>query len=93
MGFRRLVIASTFILLVSSLAIAYDIQPSRESPSTIVVPDDYSTIQAAINAANPGDLITVRNGIYPEGIIVNKTVSLSGENKEKGLSQNISSLP
>lgn len=82
MEFRRLIIVSTFILLVSSLTVAYDIQPSREAPSTIIVPDDYSTIQAAINAANPGDTIAVRNGTYAEGIVVNKTVSLLGESKE-----------
>jgi hypothetical protein len=29
--------------------------------ATIVVPDDYSTIQAAINAANDGDTIFVRS--------------------------------
>ena len=32
--------------------------------ATIAVPDDYSTIQAAINAANYGDTVSVRAGTY-----------------------------
>jgi len=48
--------------------------------STIIVPDDYSTIQEAINAANPGDTIFVKSGLYYEHIVVNKTVQLVGEN-------------
>lgn len=48
----------------------------------IVVPDQYSTIQAAINHANDGDTISVRAGVYYEHVVVNKTVALVGENKE-----------
>jgi nitrous oxidase accessory protein len=47
--------------------------------STIVVPDDYSTIQEAINNAVDGDTIFVRAGTYYEHVVVNKTVSLVGE--------------
>jgi len=38
----------------------------------IYVPDDYSTIQEAVNAANPGDTIIVRDGTYSENVDVNK---------------------
>jgi len=44
-------------------------------------PGNYSTIQRAINAANPGDTVFVYNGTYYENIIVNKTINLLGENK------------
>ena len=40
--------------------------------STIYVPDDYSTIQAAVNAASPGDTIIMRDGTYTENVDVNK---------------------
>jgi len=44
-------------------------------------PADFSLIQEAINAASPGDAIYVKEGIYYENVIVNKAVSLIGENK------------
>jgi len=46
-------------------------------------PADFHTIQEAINAANPGDTIYVRNGTYYENVVVNKTLSLLGENRER----------
>jgi parallel beta-helix repeat protein len=36
--------------------------------ATIVVPDDYSTIQAAVTAASGGDVILVKNGTYTENV-------------------------
>jgi peptide/nickel transport system substrate-binding protein len=46
----------------------------------ITVPDDYATIQEAINAASPGDTVHVRAGLYsPPFVTVNKTISLVGE--------------
>ncbi len=45
----------------------------------IIVPDDYPTIQEAINHANLGDIIYVKAGTYPENILVYKAVSLIGE--------------
>jgi len=50
--------------------------------ATITVPDDYPTIQEAINYANDGDTVFVRNGTYYENVVVNKTVSLIGESKD-----------
>jgi parallel beta-helix repeat protein len=50
-------------------------------PETLKVPDDYATIQGAINSAYDGDTIFVRNGTYYENVVVNKTVSLIGEDK------------
>lgn len=43
--------------------------------------EDYETIQQAINAASVGDVIYVGNGLYNENVVVNKTLSLIGENK------------
>jgi len=42
---------------------------------------DFTSIQEAINAASDGDTIYVYNGTYYENVVVNKTVSLVGENK------------
>jgi len=58
---------------MSALALAYKVQPVKTQSTTTIVPDDYPTIQAAINAASPGDTIHVRNGTYNEDVIVNRT--------------------
>jgi len=55
----------------------------KAEPKTIVVPDDYSTIQEAIDNAAEGDTVFVKNGIYPVDenttIVISKTLSLIGE--------------
>jgi parallel beta-helix repeat protein len=50
------------------------------SAEVIYVPDDYLTIQAAVDAAGFGDTIIVRDGTYTENIKVNKGVTIKSEN-------------
>src|SRR5262249_2414897 len=45
----------------------------------LVVPRDYPTIQAAVDAAAPGATITVRRGTYTEQIVLAKDGILPGE--------------
>ena len=47
----------------------------------IKVPEDYPTIQGAVDAANMGDTILVAPGIYKENVVIKKTVSIAGKNK------------
>jgi parallel beta-helix repeat protein len=55
----------------------------RISPNAcIIVRDDYSTIQGAINAADANGTVYVRKGTYYENVVVNKTIMLIGESKE-----------
>jgi len=69
------------LLMLSMLTLAFNVQPVKTEPTTIVVPDDYPTIQEAINNANEGDTIYVKAGTYYENVDVNKTVSIIGEDK------------
>src|SRR5258708_6649176 len=50
------------------------------SGTALKVPDDYATIQAAIDAAQAGDIIQVRSGVYNESLTINKPVTLVAEN-------------
>jgi len=44
----------------------------------IRVPEDYSTIEEAVEAATPGDTITIAPGIYNESLVINKTLRIFG---------------
>jgi parallel beta-helix repeat protein len=70
------------VILIGILASGLNIQLIRAAPATIVVPDDYSTIQEAINNAVDGDIISVKARTYYEHVVVNKTVSLVGEDAD-----------
>ena len=61
---------------------AYFIVAENQPPtvSFTYVPDDYPTIQAAVNAASAGDTIIVRNGTYNENVKVNKRLTIRSEN-------------
>ena len=65
-------------MLILSLSIILIITLNVNA-KVISVPDDYSTIQDAINAAKDGDTIYVK-GIYREGVVINKPIKLVGIN-------------
>jgi len=47
--------------------------------ATLQVPQDYPTIQAAIDAALPGDEIVISPGTYEGGLFIDKDLTLRGE--------------
>lgn len=67
------------LLLLGMMILAFHIQPVESEIGTIIVPDDYATIQEAVNNADEGYIIHVRNGTYYGDVVVNKTVSVVGE--------------
>jgi nitrous oxidase accessory protein NosD len=77
---------STALLLVlvflkASCSITF--LPVQAESRTIVVPDDYPTIQAAIGNAGVGDTVFVRKGTYEEQqLMINETITLTGDNPE-----------
>jgi len=80
---RRLFGLVVLLLLIGGLALASKICLVRTESATIIVPDDFLTIQEAINNAIAGDTVFVRAGTYYEHVVVNKTVSLVGEDKDR----------
>jgi len=56
------------------------VQPDEPEPRVIWVPDDFETIQGAINASVDGDTVRVGPGIYREGLrVISKSIWLESE--------------
>lgn len=75
-----LLIILILIVLVASILVYSSFRTDEPEPRTIFVPDDYSTIQEAINNAKEKDTIHVKEGTYNENITINKSLNLIGEN-------------
>ncbi len=72
-------ITALTLILASVIFVTFSMIPVEAKPDIIYVPSNYSTIQAAINAASPGDIINVSSGTYSGSIIVNKSLTLIGQ--------------
>ncbi len=58
----------------------YFLDPNITIDTNLVweVPGDFSTIQAAVNGAYPGDTISVASGTYTENVTISKSVVITG---------------
>jgi nitrous oxidase accessory protein len=65
-----------YVVLVGVMAVS-----AQENNTLIVAPDSpFSTIEAALEAAEPGATIEVHGGVYPAPLLIEKSVSLIGIN-------------
>ncbi len=78
---KRIVLVLLLVSLMASGIIT--LQNIKADSRTIIVPDDYPTIAAAIGNATDGDTILVRKGTYEgaanQTLVIDKTISLIGE--------------
>ncbi len=71
--------------LFLSFVVVFHIQPVSAATTWYVNDDggaDFVKIQDAINAAASGDIIYVYNGTYNEHLIANKTLTITGQNRQ-----------
>jgi nitrous oxidase accessory protein len=76
---------STFILILLLCCFwvpFLEIEVVKAEPETIVVPDDYATIQEAITNVNFGGSVFVKSGSYGGNLVIHKSLSLIGEDKD-----------
>ena len=66
-------------MVLSECAVASSASTLATSSATIIVPDNYPSITAAIGNASAGDTILVRTGTYFENPVIDKSLTLQGE--------------
>lgn len=80
-----LVISAIVVLFTTISGCLSEESPQSNATEDIVVIEDkgtYQSIQEAINDALDGDTILVGEGIYNESLLINKSVTLMGKNKD-----------
>lgn len=76
-------IAIIIVLMMEVVTITFIPVIAIQGPETLTVPDDYNRIQDAVNAANSGDTIVVKEGTYNEEYVaLDKPVYLFGANQK-----------
>ncbi len=73
------------IIIISLVVFTIEITPLVRATIIYVNVDggaDYTSIQDAINASNDGDTVYVYGGIYFEDIVISKSITILGENRD-----------
>ncbi len=74
--------ALLFIFLIIAVSYTISFLPAKATSKTIVVPDDYATIEDAVTNAVQGDTVFVKKGTYHETLKIEKSISLVGEDRD-----------
>ena len=65
----------------------------RPDRRTLVVPDEFKRIQAAIDAARAGDTVLVKEGRYREHVVFKSGLCLRGEGRERTVIEMVAGEP
>src|SRR5437867_1528587 len=74
-------IAGVVVALVAS-CLVLTASPAAAA-KTLLVPSQYPTIQAAVDAAEPGDKILIAPGVYHEQVTVEKKLTIEGSGSDE----------
>jgi len=78
---NKIKLSILFSLILFAFLVSFPrIEDVTADPKILVVPNEYSSIQEAIDNAVAGDTIYVQRGEYHENLVINKSLSLVGEN-------------
>ncbi|TET89262.1 MAG: hypothetical protein E3J35_10245 [Methanomassiliicoccales archaeon] len=76
----------SFFVVAGGFCAILSVLPENARAVTLFVggggPGNYTTIQGAVDDANPGDTVFVYNGTYNEFVRIRTPISLVGENKD-----------
>jgi parallel beta-helix repeat protein len=83
----RIVSLAVCVMFLTGFVNAYSVEICSNSEDSVIYVDDdggadYTKIQDAIDNASNGDTVFVFNGTYIEQVNVNKTINLTGEDKD-----------
>jgi parallel beta-helix repeat protein len=79
---RRLLAFASLAVIVLQLILmfSFNAQVAAAAPNkTIVVPNDYPTIAAAVSHASWGDTVVVKSGTYLENVNINKSITIAAQ--------------
>ncbi len=69
-------------LVVSCMIMFQPAKADAHENIVIIVPDDFPTINQAIQNAIDGDTVLVRQGMYNETLVIDKAITLRGEDTD-----------
>jgi parallel beta-helix repeat protein len=75
--------ASLIIIAFTITAFLAVFQPTTAQNNILIVPDEFPTINQAIQNATDGDNIFIKEGIYNETLVIDKQLNIQGEDTNK----------
>ena len=77
-----MVTALVLLLVLCSVVVSVPVVTVEAESRTVVVPDDYGSVQEAVDNAVDGDVVLVKRGTYNGSVAINNRITLMGEDKK-----------